>query len=418
MKSGYTKEFDRWVQSADGNSYIDLRQKGFDQFLKSGFPGPRDEHWRFTNVSHLNRTNYVWSDDTRINKMDINKIVQSKKLSSAYSVLLINGKMSPSDLNLPDYVFCSSFDGNEKIQPSVIRNQTPFTHWNEAFFKPGLCLEIPPDTVIDKPIQLFWVNTFEKKNEVVHTRCNIIIGESSKVEVLDQIITLGNDPGIVNHVCQSKQGENSQFEYVKMHDMTSSHLFYNLEISQENHSKFSSTQLTLGSSLSRYECSIFQDGIGCNSELYVLGLQDNKTHTDYQTIIHHNKTDGISKEIVKNILRGSSRAVFNGKIIVEKNAQKTNASQTNKNIILSQQARVNTNPQLEINADDVVCSHGSTTGELDDDALFYLQSRGIERESALALMISGFAGEILDQVSHPFIREMFQERLDRWLVAS
>lgn len=193
--------------------------------------------------------------------------------------------------------------------------------------------------------------------------------------------------------------------------------FHSLDVIQDANSRYNSTQLATGSPLNRNECTIIQQGEGCDSKFYVLGLQRHQHHVDYQTIIRHDNIHGTSREVVKNILRDSSRAVFNGRVIVARGSQKTDAFQSNKNILLSKNARVNANPQLEIYADDVACSHGSTTGELDDDALFYLRSRGIGLDEAQSLMISGFATEVIENISSESIRDLFTLRLENWLDA-
>ncbi|NQV38766.1 MAG: Fe-S cluster assembly protein SufD [Candidatus Marinimicrobia bacterium] len=417
MNSFYGKEFDRWVKDGHGSSNHTLREVGLKHFQELGFPTTRQEEWRFTNVSQLGKSHYSWSSSTKVDEQAIQKLLDEHRIADTYTICMINGVLNKNLSNFHESIIIEDIlsANTDSFHENSI--STPFTDWNTAFYNSGLYLEIPDNIQIEKPIRVIWINQFNSHTEVVHSKSHVNMGLNSEAVIIDHFLTDSNYESIINHVSGIQLNENSQCEYIKIQEETSAKHFHSLDVIQDANSRYISTQLATGSPLNRNECTIIQQGEGCDSKLYVLGLQRDQHHVDYQTIIRHDNIHGTSREVVKNILRDSSRAVFNGRVIVARGSQKTDAFQSNKNILLSKNARVNANPQLEIYADDVACSHGSTTGELDDDALFYLRSRGIGLDEAQSLMISGFATEVIENISSESIRDLFTLRLENWLEA-
>ena len=418
MNSFYRKEFNRWVKDGEGKAFLTFREEGLKQFLSRSFPTTRQEEWRFTNVSYLKKSRFTWTSYENVDDSEIQSIIEKYKINNTVTLCMING------------VYHESYSSVNEIQNSIVIHDilsvdnykwlqseidTPFVHWNSGFFQPGLYLEIKENAVIDKPIHILWINRTTTGSEVVHSKAIVNMGLNSEATVIDHFIPGAGQNSMVNHVSNYYLNENSQCEYIKIQEESHAMHFHSSQVKQDVHSRYKSTQLALGSVMNRNDCAVIQDGEGCDSNFYVLALQHDRHHIDYQTTIRHDKGYGTSREVVKNILRDSAHAVFNGRVIVSKGSQKTDARQSNKNILLSKDAHVNANPQLEIYADDVACSHGSTTGELDDDALFYLRSRGINREAAQALMISGFASEVIENITNENIRNEFNQRLNNWL---
>ncbi len=225
-----------------------------------------------------------------------------------------------------------------------------------------------------------------------------------------------------NLVTEAVVLENSELNFYSIQNDTGNRYQYNLtQFHQSNFSRINTFTFTLSGKLIRNNLQLSLDGEGIESHMYGLYLLNNDTLADNHTVVDHKKANSFSNELYKGIMDGNSKGVFNGKIYVRPNAQKTNAFQANRNILLTDKATVNTKPQLEIWADDVKCSHGCTTGQLDEEALFYLQTRGISKETARAMMLYAFAGEILDNVKHAelktYLDQLVSERLHKnfWL---
>ena len=216
--------------------------------------------------------------------------------------------------------------------------------------------------------------------------------------------------------------ENAEANFYSIQNDSGNRYQYNLtQFYQLNHSRVNTFTFTLNGKLVRNNLQLALDGEGIESHMFGLYLLENDTLADNHTVVDHKKANSFSNELYKGIMDGNSKGVFNGKIYVRPNAQKTNAFQANRNILLTDKATINTKPQLEIWADDVKCSHGCTTGQLDDEAMFYLQTRGINKETARAMMLYAFAGEILDNINHPelkdYLDQLVSERLHKnfWL---
>jgi Fe-S cluster assembly protein SufD len=245
----------------------------------------------------------------------------------------------------------------------------------------------------------------------------IVVGKSSELTVLEKFDSTGS-ANFSNSVTEAVVAENAGFNlYSIQNDNGPRYQFGLTQIYQSNFSRVNTYTFTLSGKLVRNNLQFVLDGEGIESHMYGLYLLANDTLADNHTVVDHRKPNSFSNEMYKGVMDGSSKGVFNGKIYVRPNAQKTNAFQANRNILLTDKATVNTKPQLEIWADDVKCSHGCTTGQLDEEALFYLQARGVSKETAQAMMLYAFAGEVLDNVKHPVIKEyldnVISERLHK-----
>jgi Fe-S cluster assembly protein SufD len=246
----------------------------------------------------------------------------------------------------------------------------------------------------------------------------VVVGKSAQVTIIEKYDSKGKANHFSNFVNEFVVNENAGLEYYSIQNDSNNRFQHTrTQIYQKNSSRVNTYTFTLQGKFYRNNLSLVLDGEGVESHMYGLYLLNNDTLGDNHTVVDHMKANSFSNELYKGIMDGSSKGVFNGKIFVRPNAQKTNAFQANKNILLSDKAQVNTKPQLEIWADDVKCSHGCTTGQIDEEALFYLRSRGINKETALAMMLYAFAGDVIDHVPNPamkvFLDAVISDRLHK-----
>lgn len=290
--------------------------------------------------------------------------------------------------------------------------------WNTASWNDGIVIRIDHNKIVEKPIVIHYIDDTREGQVITVNRNLIVVGKSSEVTVLEKFDSLGSGNILSNVINEVVVAENAGFNlYTLQIDPGKRYLYELTQITQANSSRVNTYTFTLDGKLVRNNLQLSLDGEGIESHMYGLYALTGDTLADNHTVADHRKPNSFSNELYKGIMEGNSKGVFNGKIYVRPNAQKTNAFQANRNILLTDKATVNTKPQLEIWADDVKCSHGCTTGQLDEEALFYLQARGISKETARAMMLYAFAGEILDAVRHPVIKDhldqIISERLHK-----
>jgi Fe-S cluster assembly protein SufD len=280
------------------------------------------------------------------------------------------------------------------------------TAWNRAGWKHGLFIHVPDKAVVEKPVIIYNISNATAGEIIAINRNLFVIGKNAQVTVIEKFDSDGQANHFTNLVTEIAVSENAGLDlYTIQHDLNNRYQHSLTEIHQKNSSRVNTFTFTLHGKLFRNNLHLQIDGEGIESHMYGLYLLNGDTLGDNHTVVDHKKANSFSNELYKGIMDDSSRGVFNGKIFVRPHAQKTNAFQANRNILLSDKAIVNTKPQLEIWADDVKCSHGCTTGQLDEEALFYLRSRGLHKDTARAMMLYAFAGEVLDYVKHPVLKE-------------
>jgi len=294
-------------------------------------------------------------------------------------------------------------------------DKDPFTALNQATFTDGLHLSIDHKKSIESPVLLLQFHQ-AKGGQVISPRIWIEAGDFSKATFIDYHISVDTAPYFVNKVVEIKGGVNSDITYHSLQQENNQVIeVSNLVTDVQKDAQFTSTQITLTGDMVRNNLTLNLLGSNSVGNMYGLYLLDGKSHVDNHTNVDHTIPHAESNELYKGILAGQSRGVFNGKIFVRQIAQKTNAFQQNNNILLSEDAIINTKPQLEIWADDVKCSHGCTVGQLDEEALFYLQARGIDKITARGLLLYAFAGEVLEKIDDDSLRNyivaQIQERL-------
>ena len=390
---------------SEQQSSIDrIRQDARERFEALGFPTSRDEDWKFTNLAPIAKLKFepAARDFERASEL------LRDFPANANRVVFLNGSYAPR-LSSPGIVGTIRQTPAPILELHLARHadyrRDAFAAWNTAAFEDGVFLFIGARRVVEGPVHLIHISVPGagpgSAPSVAHPRNLIIAGSRSQVSIIES--HLGVQTYLTNAVTEIMVGEEAVVDFTKLqNESVSAFHIAAMHVSLGRGSAFTSRVLSFGGALARTQItSVLEEGSCCT--LNGLYVTRDRQHADNRTTIDHAKPHATSHELYKGILDGQSSAVFNGKIIVRKDAQKTDAKQTNKNLVLSEGATINTKPQLEIFADDVRCTHGATVGQLDQEAIFYLQSRGIGREDARALLTYAFAEEMLDSIrDEPF----------------
>jgi len=403
--SNYKVEFEKMLnRNYFSKSLHPYRKEAFTQLEKTGFPTQKWENWRFTNVSNISDGEFMISEisDAPQTTPDID----SYQMDGIDTLVIYNGHYQKDISSIPNGVnLLSGLEYMERKNGNFDRaNNSPFDLLNTAFTDSGMCIVLEKNTPVKSPIRILFISNGDR-SIMVNPRINVDIGESSSLTFIEQHV------GDATSFFQNESvfftlGNNAQLNHVRIQSNSEfTQNIANLNVNQAADSQYEFFQLVDGSKLGRTNICVQLDGENAQCNINSLTLSKNNQHIDNNIIVNHNSAQTHSSQFVKSILFDTSTGVFNGRTVVHENAQKITAQQTNKNILLSKKAKMNANPQLEIYADDVKCSHGSTTGQIDEDALFYLQSRGINKQDAIKLMITGFANEVLDKISHPEIKK-------------
>ena len=390
----------RWLQ--------DLRDRGAARFAALGFPTVRDEEWRFTNVSPLSAIEFRQAAPVSGIAAELDALPYAQV---GWRLVVVNGRFSAelSRLNdLPTGVRAGSLSAAVTTHADVVSryfgqlatfNNRAFAALNTALALDGAYLYIPEGTELPRPMQILYVSAGGTEPEMIQARTLIVAGERSQGRVVETYASLRGTTYFTNAVSEIVAGEGAVLDHYKVQQegLEAFHIA-SLHVSAQRGATFSSHSFSLGGKLVRNDANAVLDGEGAEVTLNGLYLADGERLIDNHTEIDHARAHCPSHEVYKGILGGKARAIFNGKIIVRPDAQKTNAKQTNRALLLSDNASINTKPQLEIFADDVKCTHGAAIGQLDEDAIFYLRARGLTYFEARDMLIHAFAGEILEHV--------------------
>jgi Fe-S cluster assembly protein SufD len=385
-------------------SLAEARAAAFERFLARGFPTTRDEEWRFTNVAPIAATTFERARPASPSAADLAPL---RFEGMAAEVVVVNGRLVPglSTTALPAGVTVrrlrERFDGDVAAPPGA----TAFVDLNAAFFEDGVVLDIAPGAVVAAPLHVLHVSV-PGRASLVSPRTVIRVGDRAEVAIVESFAGLGEGVAFTNAVTTLAVGAGAIVEHVKLQNepAVAFHLASQF-VRLDRASTLASRALTFGGRIARNDIVARLDGEGAECTLNGLYVASGQSLVDTHTAIDHAQPHCPSHEMYKGILAGHARAVFNGKIIVRPKAQKTDAKQTNRALLLSDDAQINTKPQLEIFADDVKCTHGAAVGQLDDDAMFYLRARGIPAAEARHLLVHAFAGEVLDTVRAVPVRE-------------
>ncbi len=415
---GY-EAFERLV-SSQGESVAKLRRSGRDRFEEVGFPTTKQEAWLHTNVAPIARAAFRRADQAA--QLDPRRL-EPFSVPECDVLVFVNGHFAPelSRLpELPDGAFAGSLavalaEKPELVEPYLGRHaeieKNPFVALNAAHVREGAFVYVPRGVVIERPIQLLFVAAAGEPY-AAYPRNVFVVEESAQVTLVE---TYGGHSGERYFTCPVTEivgHANSVVDHYKL-EQESIDAFHvaTQQIWLDRDANFFSHSISHGGALVRNDIRARLDGEGIHCTLNGLYLTRGTQHIDHHMWIDHAKPHCHSYELFKGILEGKSRAVFNGRIFVHEGAQKTDAKQSNRNLLLSKGSLVHSNPQLEIFADDVRCTHGSTTGHLNDEAVFYLRSRGIGEEAAKSLLTYAFAGEVLDKIRLETVRKDLGEYL-------
>ena len=402
-----------------------LRNEAKDRFLVTGFPGVKDEDWKYTSVAGIEERRFRLApqDDGGLSSSDVAGHLPG---DAAGNVLVFANGRYRADLSvrrpLPPGVHLGSLSealsgGGDGLVPHFSRSPAnAFTDLNTMLMEDGVFLHVGKEVEVPEPIHLLFLASGGERPVMVHPRNVIVAGEGSRVTVVERYAGLSAAGSLVNAVTDITAGRSaSVVHYRFQEDGPDAYHIASLRARQGKGSRFAAHSVSLGARLSRSDVHAVLDGEGAECLLNGLYLGNGEQHVDHFTTIDHAKPEGSSREYYRGILDGRSRGVFRGRVIVRKDAQKTDARQSNRNLLLSRESEADSRPQLEIHADDVKCTHGATVGPLDEEKVFYMRSRGIDESSARGLLAYAFAADILGRFDLPDVRRTFEEKLLAWL---
>lgn len=424
FSSAYATAFGRLRQGAGQAApwLRQLREQAFAYFMETGFPTTRQEDWKYTSVTAVEKAVFKAAEAVPLSAGAAAPFVFSGL--ACHLLVFVNGCLAPQLSWLqpvPAGVVVTGLGAILEKDPAAVEahlaqyadfREHGFAALNTALAEDGAYLYLPPGTVLELPVHLLFVTVPGADAVMVHPRNLIIAGERSQATVIEHYVSVGEAGYLTNAVTEIVAGSHSALEHVKLQE-ESRQAFHiaTIQARQERGSRFTSHSISIGALLARNDINSVLAAEGAESHLNGLYLADGRQHVDHHTRIDHAKPQGISREYYKGILDGRARGVFNGKVIVHPQAQKSDAQQANKNLLLSADAEVDTKPELEIYADDVKCSHGATVGQLDENMIFYLRSRGLDEATAKSLLTYAFAGEMLERISSAPLRRALEARL-------
>jgi Fe-S cluster assembly protein SufD len=415
----FLKSFGHFGSMSKPSWLLTLRKAGMARFAKLGFPTTHDEDWRFTNVTPLAKLpfkpmfepaadataksalkNYIFANAPGPRLVFVN---------GHYSATLSSVGKLPAGVKVSSLAAALTSDSafiKKQLGRCALTEGNSFAALNQAFFLDGGFVHVPAGVSIVEPIQFIFVSTAKQSGETIQPRNLIVAGADSKATVIESYISADTTAYFTNAVTEIVAGDNAALEYVKFQD-ESADAFHLATIAGElgRASNVKIHSFALGAKLSRNNIRANLAGEGLECILNGLYLTRGEQLADHHMVVEHAQPHCASHEYFNGILDDKSKGVFHGRIFVRPIAQKTDAKQTNKNLLLSDDATVDTRPQLEIYADDVKCTHGATVGQLNDESIFYLRSRGIGKDTARRMLIHAFAGEIIARVKCDPIRE-------------
>lgn len=413
------QEFERSLNGEKDSHFHQMRKSALDEFSKLPIPTQKDEEWKYTNISPLLKHDFVSAKKAKVNSAKINKFLFDQLEHSL--MVFVNGHFAPELSRLKD------IPGNIKVSSlsEELKNNNPiisehlgkyavqenqiFTALSTAFTNDGAFIYVPDGKIVENAIHIIFLTSSEHK-VFTQPRNLFIAGKNSQVTIIEHYVSDDASVYFTNSVTEIIADENAVVDHIRLQE-ESSKAFHiaRMEIDQERSSNFSSHLISTGAEFARNDFNARFNDEGSECTLNGLFMIKENQLFDAHTMIDHAKPHCQSHEHYKGILQDKSKGVFNGKVMVRQDAQKTNAFQENNTILLSDDAVMNTKPQLEIFADDVKCSHGATIGKLDQNAMFYLKSRGIGDEAATAILIHAFASDVITSIKIPALRDYLEK---------
>jgi Fe-S cluster assembly protein SufD len=422
LKEKLLSSFMAFEERVDVHSNVhDIRTKALKNFEDKGFPTKKDEAWKYTSLNAVLKNDFTVfpKKENTIQYSDVKKYFLHE--IDTYKVVFIDGVFSShlsatthagidvclmsSALNLPKYKMVVDTFFNK-----IANKDENLTALNTAFASEGAYINVPKSKVADKPIEIMYFSTGSETSLMVQPRNLIIVGENSHVQIIERHQSLNENPVLTNSVTEIFAQKRAIIDYYKIqNDNLEANLIDNTYVSQKQESHVAVQTFSFGGNLTRNNLNFYHFGPRLTSTLNGITIIGDKQHVDHYTLVHHAAPNCESFQDYKGIFSDRSTGVFNGKVYVEKDAQKTNAFQKSNNILLSDKATINAKPQLEIFADDVKCSHGCTVGQLDETAMFYMQQRGIPQKEAKALLMYAFSNAVIENIKIPELKQRITE---------
>lgn len=427
LKEKLISSFLAFEENIDTTSELhDIRSKALQSFESKGFPTKKEEAWKYTSLNSILANDYsiLPKNEEAIDFKEVKKYFLNDV--DTYKIVFVNGIFSSHlsstthdgldvclmshALTKPKYKMVIDTYFNQ-----IADQKDSMTNLNTAYAAEGAYINIPKSKVIEKPIEIIYFST-GKQPVLTQPRNLVVVGENAHVQILERHQSLTDQSVLTNAVTEIFAQKRAIVDFYKLqNDVLTANLIDNTFIAQKQESRVSVHTFSLGGNITRNNLNFHQQGERIDSTLKGITLIGEKQHVDHYTLVDHAQPNCESHQNYKGIYDDRSTGVFNGKIFVEKIAQKTDAFQQNNNILLSDKATLNTKPQLEIFADDVKCSHGCTIGQLDNDALFYMQQRGIPKKEARALLMYAFTDEVLSSVAIPDLKRKLQHLISKKL---
>ncbi|WP_339659537.1 Fe-S cluster assembly protein SufD [uncultured Polaribacter sp.] len=416
LKEKILSSYVAFENGIDINSDVhEIRTQALETFEKLGFPTKKLEAWKYTSLNSVLKQDY----SIFTNKGNAVEMADVKQYFihdiDTYKVVFIDGKyssfLSQTTHDTIDVCLMSSALNKAKYKPVIenyfnkVAKQDNLTSLNTAFATEGAYIHIPRNVEVEKPIQIINFTTGSEAATLVQPRNLIVVEENAHVQIIERNQSLTSNAVLSNIVTEVFADRNATVDYYKIqNDDENASLVDNTFVDQKSNSVVSVHTFSFGGNITRNNLNFYQNGEHIDSILKGITIIEGKQHVDHHTLVHHIEPNCESHQDYKGIFDDRSTGVFNGKVIVNKEAQKTNAYQQNNNVLISDKATINAKPQLEIFADDVKCSHGCTIGQLDTDALFYMQQRGIPIKEGKALLMYAFANTVLESVKIPEVK--------------
>ena len=391
-----TADFDNTIN--DNNEIVkNIRIDNFNEFKKTGIPTSKEEFWKYTDPSIVNKSEFSLGIPNNIE-------------DNAFDIIIVNGKLIQKSDKVQIADVQIGLEENILEISDFNKTNNPFINLNNAFLAEGCVINFEPNS--EKEIKVLNIVDNEKSEQIIHPRIIVKAGKNSNISMLEEIRFLGKKKNLVNSVTNFYLDEGANLEHILIDDFSEeTYQISNILVKQKKDSTFSSYNYSNAKNLTRKDFIVELKDRGSHCDLRGVYIADNDNHIDHHTIIEHEKEHCTSNELYKGILSGKSTGVFNGRIHVHNDAQKTDAIQSNQNILLSDNAIIHTKPELEIYADDVKCTHGATVGQLDEKGIFYLRTRGIKKKDAQKMMMRAYVGEVLSGIKNDEIKYNLLERI-------
>ena len=418
LKEKLVSSFMAFEERIDVTSELhDVRTSAIKNFENKGFPTKKEEAWKYTSLNSILKNDFSVfpKNENTIEFADVKKYFLHE--IDTYKLVFIDGVFSSflsatthdgidvclmsSALNKPKYKMVIDAYFNK-----IANKDETLTSLNTAFANEGAYINIPKSKVVDKPIEIMYFSTGSEAALLVQPRNLVIVGENSHVQIIERHQSLNENPVLTNSVTEIFAQKRAIVDYYKIqNDNLEANLIDNTYVSQQKETNVSVNTFSFGGNLTRNNLNFYHFGERIVSNLNGITIIGDKQHVDHYTLVQHATPNCESHQDYKGIFSDRATGVFNGKIFVEREAQKTNAFQKSNNILLSDKATINAKPQLEIFADDVKCSHGCTIGQLDETAMFYMQQRGIPKKEAKALLMYAFSNAVIESIKIPELKQ-------------